>query len=100
MKRILLASIFSALMCVSCVATVGPHGASVSIAPPLPIYVELSDPYYFYSGYYYHYDNTRWLYSRSKGGPWINLPRDRYPKEVRFRGRGDERGKGWKRGHH
>jgi hypothetical protein len=28
----------------------------------------------------------------------VELPRDRYPKEVRFKGRGDERGKGEKRG--
>ena len=25
---------------------------------------------------------------------WVELPRDRYPKEVRFKGRGDDRGRG------
>ncbi len=37
---------FAALMCMSCVASVGPHGTSIAIAPPLPAYVELYEPYY------------------------------------------------------
>ncbi len=99
MKKIFLTSFLAASICLSCVAHVGPHGSHVAIAPPLPLIVELGEPYYVYGGYYYHYDNDRWYYSRSQGGPWIDLPRDRYPKEVRFKGRGNEKGKGWKHGH-
>jgi len=101
MKKCFLTLIFAASMCLSCAATLGPHGASVAIAPPLPVTVELVDPYYVYGGYYYYYDNDRWYYSRSRDGRWIDLPRDRYPREVRFKGKRDERD--WKddrgRGH-
>jgi hypothetical protein len=113
MKKCFLTLIFAASMCLSCAAYVGPHGASVAIAPPLPVTVELEDPYYVYGGYHYYYDNDRWYYSQSRDGRWIDLPRDRYPKEVRFKGKGhdkdwkDDKGKGhdkdWKddrgRGH-
>lgn len=58
------------------------------IAPILPPLVVLdTEPFYFYSGFHYHYTNDRWLYSRSRKGPWAELPRDRYPKDVRFKGR-------------
>jgi hypothetical protein len=79
--------------------TAGPRGTSVAIAPPLPIVVEMADPYYVYGGFYYYYRDDRWYYSHSHGGPWIDLPRDRYPREVRKKGNGHDRGKGWKRGH-
>lgn len=98
MKKFFLPLIFSALMCLSCVATVGPHGSSITIAPPLPLVVELMDPYYVYGGFNYYYNNDRWYYSRSQGGPWIDLPRDRYPKEVRHKGKDHDKGKGWKHG--
>ena len=91
MKKLLLTLIFAAFMCVSCAATVGPHGASIAIGPPLPHTVELVDPYYAYGGYHYYYNNDRWYYSQSRGGPWIDLPRDRYPSEVRFKGNRYER---------
>lgn len=100
MKQILLPIIFAALFCVSCAAYIGPHGASVAIAPPLPVTVELVEPYYVYGGYHYYYDNDRWYYSQSRDGRWIDLPRDRYPKEVRYKGKGhdkdwkDDRGRG------
>lgn len=105
MKTLFLASIFAAIMSVSCVATVGPHGSSVAIAPPLPLTVELVDPYYVHGGYHYYYNSDRWYYSQSRSGPWIDLPRDRYPREVRYKGGsgerdwGDGRGGGVKRGH-
>jgi hypothetical protein len=91
MKKFLPILIFVAVMCMACVATVRPHGASVAIAPSLPVVVELSDPFYFYNGYYYYYHGDRWYYSQSKGGTWIDLPRNHYPKEVRFKGKSDER---------
>ncbi len=86
MRKSFLLFTLATLLCASCVMTAGPYGTSVVIAPPLPAVVELEEPYYFYGGFYYHYDNDRWYYSHSRGGPWSDLPRDRYPREVR-RGR-------------
>jgi hypothetical protein len=91
MKKLFLTVIFAASMCLSCVATVGPHGAGVALAPPLPATVELVDPYYVYGGYHYYYHDDRWYYSQSRDGRWIDLPRDHYPREVRFKGSRDER---------
>ena len=102
MKRCLFILVFAALVCASCAATVGPHGASVAIAPPLPV-VELAELYYVYGGYHYYYHDDRWYCSQSKAGRWTDLPRDRYPREVRFNGRGgdrdwkDDRGRGHER---
>ncbi|MEW6713638.1 MAG: hypothetical protein AB1306_00905 [Nitrospirota bacterium] len=78
----------------------GRHGAGVLVVPPLPAIVVLEEePYYYHSGYYYYYNNDRWFYSHEKRGPWIDLPRGHYPKDIRYKGRGDEKGKGWKRRH-
>lgn len=64
------------------------HGRGMIIVPALPVTVELdSDQYYYQNGYYYHYDGNVWFYSERKEGPWMDLPRDRYPREVRYRGR-------------
>ena len=65
------------------------HGPErVMIAPMLPPLVVLDiEPFYFHNGFHYHYVNDRWFYARSKNGPWAALPRDRYPKEVRFKSR-------------
>jgi hypothetical protein len=77
----------------------GRHGP-VLLAPPLPpVVVFDADPYYYQDGYHYFYDNDRWFYSNSRSGPRMALPRDRYPNEVRFKGRGNERGGEEKRGH-
>jgi hypothetical protein len=94
MKKLPFTLVFAAFICVSCAAYVGPHGASVAIAPPLPVVVELGEPYYVYGGYHYYYHDERWYYSQSRDGRWIDLPRDRYPREVRFKGKGGE--KDWK----
>jgi hypothetical protein len=99
MKKLWIAVLLAALLSAGCVMTAGPHGASLAIAPPLPVVVELADPYYFHGDFHYYYNNDRWYYSRSRGGPWVDLPRDRYPKEVRHRGKGGDQGQGWKRGH-
>lgn len=63
------------------------------VAPALPVIVELDVVPYHYRGYYYHYHNhdRRWSYSRSKAGPWRELPRDRYPREIRYKDRGYRR---------
>jgi hypothetical protein len=65
----------------------------VVLAPPLPPIVVLgAEPYYAQNGYHYHYRNDGWSYSRSKRGPWLDLPRDRYPREVRHKDDGPKKG--------
>lgn len=105
MKRILPAVLLGVFLLVGCVVRSGYRGEAV-IVPALPSIVVLEDePYYYHGGYYYYYHDDRWSYSNSRSGPWVELPRDRYPNETRFkgrggeRGRGDERGRGEKRGH-
>jgi len=59
----------------------------VEVAPALPAVVVLdADPYYYQGGYYYYYQGNRWQYSRARSGPWTELPRSHWPKEVRHRG--------------
>jgi hypothetical protein len=85
MHRYLLVPILGTLLFASCVASVGPHGTQVAIAPPLPVVVELGSPYYVYSGYHYYYHGKRWYYAPSRGARWVALPRGHYPREVRYR---------------
>jgi len=89
------------IMVAACVfVPAGRRGSGVVVVPPLPAIVILEEePYYYHSGYYYYYQNDRWFYSNVKSGPWVDLPRGHYPKETRFKGRDDEKGKGWKHGH-
>lgn len=101
MSRTLYAALFAALLLTACY--VGPEprrGYGYVVAPALPVIVEIGvEPYYYHSGYYYYYHDRNWSYSHSKAGPWRDLPRDRYPREVRHRdgrggdhdGRGDDR---------
>jgi hypothetical protein len=105
MKRIWLGVLLAAFLLAACAVRTGYRGEAV-IVPALPSIVVLEEePYFHHSGYHYHYQNNVWFYSNSRSGPWRELPRDRYPKEVRFKGRGherdrgDERGRGEKRGH-
>jgi hypothetical protein len=100
MKKILLAGMLGSFLVVGCVVAPGHRGSGAVLVPALPSVVVLeTEPYYYHSGYHYNYRNDRWYYSNERSGPWAELPRDRYPKEVRFKGRGDERGRGEKRGH-
>ncbi|MBW6504248.1 hypothetical protein K0B90_08230 [bacterium] len=106
MKRILPAVLLGMFLYAGCMVGPGHRGSGMVVVPALPSIVVLeAEPYYYQSGYHYHYRNERWYYSNSRSGPWAELPRDRYPREVRFkdrghdRGRGDERGRGEKRGH-
>jgi len=100
MKSILLAVLLGVFLFVGCAVVPGPRGSGVVVVPALPSIVVLeSEPYYVHGGYHYYYQNDRWSYSSSRNGPWVELPRDRYPKETRFKGRGVERGEGGKRGH-
>ena len=102
MKRIIFAVLLAAGILSACVVAPGRRGHSVVVAPALPTIVVLEEePYYYHSGYHYYYRNGGWSYSQSRSGPWVELPRDRYPKETRFKekGRGgDNRGGGSGRG--
>lgn len=75
------------------------HEYGYAVAPALPVVVELGvEPYYYHGGYYYYYNNDNWSYSNAKTGPWRELPRDRYPREVRFHGRDKGHGNDHNRG--
>ncbi len=78
------AMFLAASLLTACVVAQGPPDYGVEVAPPLPAIVELgADPYYYHSGYYYFYQNDHWRYSRSRNGPWTELPRSHWPKEIR-----------------
>lgn len=86
MKRILISMLIVGSLLTACVVAPGGRGGGVIIAPLLPPVVVLDvEPYYFYGDFHYHYLNDRWFYSKSRRGPWAELPRDRYPREVRFK---------------
>jgi hypothetical protein len=100
MKRISFAVLLGVFLFVGCVVGPGPRGSGVVVVPALPSIVVLeTEPYYYQSGYHYHYQNDRWYYSNARSGPWAELPRDRYPREVRYKNRGDDRGYREERGH-
>ncbi|MDO8282581.1 MAG: hypothetical protein Q7U10_08185 [Thermodesulfovibrionia bacterium] len=90
----------SFIMFAACVLVpAGRQDSGMVIVPRLPELVILVDePYYYHSGYYYYYQNNRWFYSHAKSGPWMDLPRGHYPKEVKYKGRDNDKDKGWKRG--
>jgi hypothetical protein len=89
MFRMLYAAVFAALLLSACVVAPTGHGPGYVVAPALPLIVELGvEPYYYHSGYYYYYHHKRWSYARARNGPWRELPRDRYPREIRYKGRG------------
>lgn len=89
------AGLLVSFMLGGCVMVPGPRGGGVVLVPPLPPLVVLdAEPYYVHGGYHYYYQNGGWYYAHSRRGPWAELPRDHYPREVRFRDRGAERGGG------
>lgn len=88
MFRMLIAAVIVALTLSACVIAPGPYDRGVVVAPPLPVIVELGPELYFYQHryhYQYEYRNDRWRYATSRSGPWMDLPRSHYPREVRFR---------------
>ena len=88
MQKKLVAVLPAALLLTACYVVPVDRGPGYVVAPPLPVVVELGvEPYYYHSGYYYYYNNSRWSYSHDKAGPWKDLPRDRYPREVRHKDR-------------
>jgi len=93
MKRILYGPLLAAILLPACVVTPA-HGPDYVVAPALPVVVELGlEPYYFHSGFHYYYQDhdRRWSYSRARTGPWKELPRDRYPREIRYKDRDRDR---------
>jgi hypothetical protein len=100
--RFVFVAFFAAFMLSACLLSPGPGGYGVEVAPALPAVIELdvAQPYYYQSGYYYYYQGNRWQYSRARSGPWTELPRSHWPKEVRHRGRErDDRGGDPRRDH-
>ncbi|NTV14178.1 MAG: hypothetical protein HGA96_09665 [Desulfobulbaceae bacterium] len=87
MKRILIAAFILVSLVSACAVVPAGRPGELMVVPLLPPLVLLdAEPFYFHGGFYYHYSNDAWSYSRSKGGPWNDLPRDHYPKEVRYLG--------------
>ena len=82
-------ALLAVLLLSACVVAPAGRGPAYVVAPALPLVVELGvEPYYYRSGFYYYYHDNRWSYARTKRGPWRDLPRDRYPREVRHQGHG------------
>lgn len=93
MSRNILVPLTAALLLAGCVVAPADRDYDVVVAPALPVIVEFDVyPYYHHGGFYYYYhDHDRvWRYSRHKTGPWKELPRDRYPREVRYKSRYDD----------
>jgi hypothetical protein len=88
-KRTVLIGLLVPFVVAGCLMVPGPRGgvSLVPILPPIlpPVVVLGPEPYYAQDGFYYYYQNNGWSYSHSRGGPWVDLPRDRYPKEVKFK---------------
>ena len=103
MKRLIFLLLFASCLLTACLVSPGPPGYGGVTVSPLPAVVVLgADPYYYQNGNYYLYQNNNWRYSQSKSGPWTDLPRSHWPKEVRHnsgkdnyqdRGRSDDRGR-------
>jgi len=89
MKRTMILSFIMATLLSACFVVPGGRGGRGAVVVPFlpPVVILGEEPYYSHSGFYYHYLNNNWYYSRSRSGPWSDLPRDHYPKEVRHQGR-------------
>ena len=86
MKKTMIFAAVSAFLFAGCAIGFNRHGNLV-VVPALPVTVELdADQYYYQNGYYYHHEGDVWFYSQSRQGPWVNLPRSHYPREVHYRG--------------
>jgi hypothetical protein len=100
MKKMMMTTLIGVSLLAACavVPVGGGHrgrggGGGAVIVPLLPPVVVFDvEPYYVQGGFHYHYVNDRWYYARSRSGPWTDLPRDRYPREVRYKNR--DRGRG------
>lgn len=82
--KIMIPVVAAAFLLAACAHDPGYRGDIVAPALPAVVYME-SEPYYNHGGYHYHYRNNIWYFSKSRSGPWTELPRDRWPRETRFR---------------
>jgi hypothetical protein len=100
MKRTVLVALFGACLLSGCLMYAGPEESGV-IVSPLPAIVVLDlEPFFFHSGFYYHYqDDRHWSYSHSRSGPWRDLPPGHYPKEVKWKRQGPDRDRDRGHGH-
>lgn len=95
MKKTSFLSLILLLLLMACAVVPGGRRGGLVVVPLLPPVVELDvEPYYFHGGFHYHYTNGSWLYATSRSGPWTDLPRDHYPKEVRYKNKGGGQGGG------
>lgn len=85
MKHLVLILLLALATLTACIVTPGPPGyeGSVMVTPLPPVVVLGVDPYYQQNGYYYYYHDNSWRYSRSRSGPWSDLPRSHWPREIR-----------------
>ena len=82
----LLATLSSVLIMTSCLVAPNARGG-VDIVPILPAVVELDvNDHYAHGGYHYYYNDDRWYYSQSMGGPRHELQRNHWPRETRRHG--------------
>ena len=87
-KHPLLTATLAASLLTGCLFTASPGHVGLTVVPALPVVVELQDdPYFYHGGYFYYYQGDQWSYATRRSGPWSSLPRDRYPREVRYTGR-------------
>lgn len=88
MHRMLVVPLLAAALLPACYV-VPTHRGDYVVAPALPPIVEIDVEPYYYKGhyYYYHQRDRSWSYSRARTGPWMELPRDRYPREIRYKER-------------
>ncbi|MRR58126.1 MAG: hypothetical protein EG824_07940 [Deltaproteobacteria bacterium] len=95
MKSLVLVALFATFTLTACVVSSGSPGYGGVTVSPLPAVVVLdADSYYYQDGYYYYYQNNDWRYSKSRSGPWTELPRSHWPKEIKHRGRDDDQDRG------
>lgn len=98
--KFVVAGLLVSVMFAGCLVVPGYRNEGVVVVPALPSIVVLgAEPYYSQRGYHYHYRNDGWYYSQSRGGPWAPLPRDHYPREVKYKAGGPGHGGGQKPGH-
>lgn len=88
MHRTIQTPLLAALLLAGCVVAPA-HGPDYVVVPALPVIVELDVEPYYHGGYwyFYHHHDRSWSYSRNKAGPWKPLPRERYPREIRYKER-------------
>jgi len=100
-RTVLAALLVSFMLAAGCLLVPHRGRGGVSFVPLLPSIVELGEEaYYVHEGYHFHYRNDGWYYSRSRRGPWSALPRDHYPREVRFKQNKGNRDRGRNSEHH